>query len=678
MYPALAVADEIRRRDPGARFLYVGVRGRLEERVVPGRGYELRFVRSRPFPRSTAPLALLRFGVTLAAGVVAAALLLLRFRPDVIFGTGGFASAPIMFACGALRKVGLCRAKLFVYEPNAHPGLLNQAVGRIADRVGVVFEQAGRWFDMKRVAIVGFPVRRELLDLDRAGARRALAIGAERFVVFAFGGSQGSRVINRAVVEALPHLRDRRDELFVLHATGRYATDEYDAVADTQAALAALCLGATDDWYRRVEYMENIQLAYAAADVVVCRGGISTLTEVGVCSLPAVVVPLSTAAEDHQAVNARALQRQGAALVLYEEARWRPAPGAVDLCVRGERLAAAIADLLEHLEERRRMADAAHRMPRRDSLELILGELDNLVHGRRPGPLTLEFPVVEAGVPTDPNRLLRHVRRRVEESGGVERMCPRERSYLRYQADRQLASEEWYEIPYGRRNVGVKIVGLLRYEERLDLMLALLQDRRRAGRLQRLVGGDYRHPGILRRNIVDFPLAMIGLKGREPIRAALLDALARDPYFEVRSAAARVLGEQSPADAEVEEALTRALDDRSETVVVAVLRALSRVARRPELLSRLRGFYAHADWCFRQETVRALTGLLERGVLRPRDIAADIDQILSTSPNFEPAFPLKESLEGLVRKVREGIAREGTAQARGNGEDCARPRTGAR
>ncbi|MBT7593465.1 MAG: hypothetical protein HN559_01095, partial [Gemmatimonadetes bacterium] len=143
IYPALAVADEIRRRDPEARFLYVGVSDRLEARVVPERGYDIRFVRSRPFPRSSSPFALFRFALTLGVGVLQAIYILLRFRPHLIFGTGGFVSAPILFASGLLKRFGLSRASIFAYEPNAHPGLLNQAVGRLACRIGVGFEEAG-------------------------------------------------------------------------------------------------------------------------------------------------------------------------------------------------------------------------------------------------------------------------------------------------------------------------------------------------------------------------------------------------------------------------------------------------------------------------------------------------------------------------------------------------------
>ena len=661
VYPALAVADEIRRRQPEAGFLYVGVLGRLEERVVPGRGYPLKRLPSRPFPRTRRLLPLLRFGLTLAVGVAGGILVLLRFRPDVVFATGGFASAPILFASGLLRRIGLSRTRIFAYEPNAHPGLLNQAVGRIADRVGLVFEQAARWFDAKRVAVVGFPVRRELTCLDREAARAAWNIEGDRMVVFVFGGSQGSRTINQAVVEALPLLASRAEELIVLHGTGAHVSEGYDPVAETSRALEATGLQDYDHWYRRFDYIEEIETAYAAADLVVCRGGMSTLTEVGVCGLPALILPLSTAAEDHQAINAMALQAAGAARVLFEEASWRPREERVEMGVGGSRLAAAVLELLDRPEERRRMAAAAASAPRRDSLEAILGEIDGLRQDRRPPVLKLEAPVAgPPGVPADPNRLLHHVRRRLEEAGGVQALGPMELAYLRYQADRHLASEGWYEIPFGRRNVGVKLVGLLAYEERLPLVLALIQDRSPTSRVQRILGGDYRHPGILRRNAIEFPLAMIGLRRAGPRgRAAVLEALARDPYFEVRVAAARLLGQQAdPGDEEVEAALVRSLDDRASSVVAASLQALGRVGCRPERLADLRRFYVHPDWHCRQETVHALEGLLERQVVHAGDVAADVEQILSTSPSFEPAFPLKDSLDSLSRRVRQGLERD--------------------
>ena len=272
IYPALAMADELRRRNPEAQFLYVGMSNRPESWVVPGRGYEINFVRSRPFPRSASVVAMVRFWVALSLGILKALTILLRFRPNLIVGTGGYVSAPVMLAYAILGKVGLSRAQVFAYEPNVHPGLLNQLVGGLAHRVGVAFEPAGRWFDMKRVAVVGYPVRRELESLDRASAREELKIPPEKLVVLAFGGSSGSRAINEAIVDTLPVLATRND-VHVLHITGRHVDRDYDPVGDTGKLVAGLGLPNLDTLYRPEEYLNEIQKAYAAADLVVCRGG---------------------------------------------------------------------------------------------------------------------------------------------------------------------------------------------------------------------------------------------------------------------------------------------------------------------------------------------------------------------------------------------------------------------
>jgi UDP-N-acetylglucosamine--N-acetylmuramyl-(pentapeptide) pyrophosphoryl-undecaprenol N-acetylglucosamine transferase len=650
VYPALAIADEIRRRQPEARFLYVGLRDKLEAQVVPGRGYPIQFVRARAFPRTFSPWALARFAVALGLGTLKGMLILWRFRPRIIVGTGGYASAPILLAHGLLSKIGLSGARVFLYEPNAHPGLLNQAVGRLAQRIGVAFEQAGRWFDMRRVAVVGYPVRREFLEINRAQARRRLGIAPERKVVLAFGGSSGARAINQALVEALPLLRQCPD-LLVLHVTGRYQGPDYDAVGDTERALGGLGLREEElaSWYWRYAYLDNIHEAYAAADLVICRGGAGTLTEVSVCGVPALIVPLPTAAEDHQAVNARELERRGAARILYQEACWEK--GRVFSRLDGGKLAGQVRELFAEEEQRKRMAKAARSLPVRDGLELILGEIEHLAVGQRPPRLSLEFPSPVGSLPAEPNALLRWVRERLRQVGGVEGADRCELAYLRYQADRLLVYEDWCEIPLGWRNVGVKLVGLLHYRERLPLLRGILLDRTPVGLGRRLLGGDFRHGGILRRNVVELGIRMLGATDEET-RRVLLEALRSDPYFEVRAAAAQVLGELFPPDPASEAALMQALDDDSPAVVVQALEALGAVGQSAQLLERLRQFRLHPDWQFRRGMVQALSRLVQRGVLSSGQVVPELDQILATSPHFIPEFPLDESLRGLAELVR--------------------------
>ncbi|MCY3667291.1 MAG: glycosyltransferase [Gemmatimonadetes bacterium] len=650
VYPALAIANEIRQTRTDAEFLYVGHRDKLDAWVVPEQGYSIRFVRARPFPRTRSLVSLLRFASVLAVGVVQAAFILLRYRPQIIISTGGFVSAPILFAHGAMAKVGLSRARVFLYEPNAYPGLLNQITGRLAQRIGVAFEQAGRWFDAKRVAVVGYPVRRSFLNLDRQAAREKLGIDQGRKVVLAFGGSGGAKAINEAVLAALP--RWQAAGLEVIHVTGRYKGPDYDAVADTEAALAAMGMEGECDWYRRLDYADEIVDLIAVADLVICRAGAGTLTEMAVSGTPTLIVPLPTSAEDHQALNAREMERIGAAQVLYQEAFWDNA--SIYSGLDGEKLAQQVLALCADDERLQAMSAAAKTMPKANSLELIAAELDNLTTGQHPPVLRLESSPAKSGLPAAPNVLLRWVQARVKEVGGVEAMEHGELAYLRYQADRLLASEGWCEIPLGRRNVGIKLVAVLNYQERLPLLLHILTDRTLTGWMRRFCGGDFRHGGIIRRNVVEYGLRGLGATDTQT-RAALLNALEADPYFEVRAWSAQALGEMFTADDEIESALCAALDESAPEVVVQALSALGKISHNPDLLARLRRFYLHPNWQFREQVVLVLIEFLQRGVLEPAQLERDPDQVLISTPYFEPEFTLGANLRELAERVRAGL-----------------------
>ena len=650
VYPALAIANEIRQTRADAEFLYVGHRDRLDAWVVPDQGYRIRFVRARSFPRTRSLVPLLRFAIALAVGVVQGALILLRYRPQIIISTGGFVSAPVLFAHGVLAKVGLSRARVFIYEPNAYPGLLNQVTGRLAQRIGVAFEQAGRWFDAEKVAVVGYPVRRSFLNLDRTAAREKLGIDQGRKVVLAFGGSGGAKAINEAVLTALS--RWQAAGLVIIHVTGRYKGSDYDAVADTEAALSEMGIEGEGDWYRRLDYADEIADLIAAADLVICRSGAGTLTEMAVSGTPTLIVPLPTSAEDHQALNAREMERIGAAQVLYQEAFWDNA--CIHSGLDGEKLAQQVLALCADEERLQAMGAAAKTMPKANSLELITAELDSLTAGLEPPPLRLESPLAKkSGLPSAPNALLRWVLARVKEVGGVEAMERGELAYLRYQADRLLVSEGWYEIPLGRRNVGVKLVAALRYQERLPLLLHILTDRTPTKWTRRFCGGDFRHGGIIRRNVVEHGLRGLGTTD-EQTRAALLIALDTDPYFEVRAWSAQALGELFTVDGEIEDALCAALDDSSPEVVVQALNALGKISHNPDLLARLRRFYLHPNWQFREQVVLVLLEFLQRGVLEPAQLERDLDQVLISMPYFEPEFTLGAHLRELAERVRAG------------------------
>jgi len=337
VYPAIAVADELRRREPEAAFLYVGVKGKSEEKIVPKRGYEIRFVSSEGWPGARPSVALLRFAWRLSVGILQSILILRRYQPHAIIATGGYVSAPILLAWVLLRRLKLTQARAFVHESNLMPGRLNLLIGKLADRTGVSFEESRRY--LPQAEFVGYPVRKEMVGITQAEARGRLNIPLDARVVLAFGGSQGARTINRALIDALPRLL-QDPKMWVIHGVGRLDSPSYRAEHDTQSRFSALSLSEEQrKRYSMHTYLDPIEEYYAAADLVVGRGGAGTLTEMAVCGLAALIIPKANLPGDHQVRNARALQDNGAADVVYEHAQ-RTEEGLIDV-VNGEDLAAA-------------------------------------------------------------------------------------------------------------------------------------------------------------------------------------------------------------------------------------------------------------------------------------------------------------------------------------------------
>jgi UDP-N-acetylglucosamine--N-acetylmuramyl-(pentapeptide) pyrophosphoryl-undecaprenol N-acetylglucosamine transferase len=319
--PALAIGSVL--ASEGTRFLFVGVRGRVEEEVVPREGIPIRYVRASGFPSGFSP-ALAKFLLNLLIGTVQSVFILLRFRPDIIVGTGGYVSAPVIMAASFLRKIHLCKARVFIHEQNAVPGKLNQLMGRAADRVLVTFPETLTYFP-KNGALVGYPLRRRIARVSREEARQKLdfIIPEGRKIVLVFGGSQGSRIINRALVDALGSLLPARDRLFIIHGVGLFKSREYNAMEDTEERLRQTYSGeqlkCIEDFYVYRAFFHNIELLYALSDLVVARAGAGSLSEISAMGLPALIIPKSNLPGDHQVMNARAIERAGGAEILYEQ-----------------------------------------------------------------------------------------------------------------------------------------------------------------------------------------------------------------------------------------------------------------------------------------------------------------------------------------------------------------------
>ncbi|MEU1550577.1 undecaprenyldiphospho-muramoylpentapeptide beta-N-acetylglucosaminyltransferase [Nocardia sp. NPDC005745] len=294
--PALAVADALRRLDDSIRVTALGTERGLETRLVPERGYPLELIPPVPLPRK--PTAdLLRLPGRVRASVAATRAVIDAVEADVIIGFGGYVALPAYLAAGA----GVLRRRrpvpVVVHEANAKAGIANKVGARRAARVLAAVPDSG----LPDARVVGIPVRESITGLDRAAlraeARVHFGLPAEGPVLLVFGGSQGARTLNEAVSGAAPQLAAAG--ISVLHAHGPKNTLEVDDSA-----------GADGVRYAAVPYLSRMDLAYAAADAVVCRSGAMTVAEVSAVGLPAFYVPLPHG-NGEQELNARPVVRQG-------------------------------------------------------------------------------------------------------------------------------------------------------------------------------------------------------------------------------------------------------------------------------------------------------------------------------------------------------------------------------
>jgi UDP-N-acetylglucosamine--N-acetylmuramyl-(pentapeptide) pyrophosphoryl-undecaprenol N-acetylglucosamine transferase len=361
VFPALAVAAELRRSAPDLEPVFVGVADRLEARLVPEAGFRLHTIEAVSIPRRPSP-ALFRVPGALRAGVARCRELIREEGAAAVVTFGGYVSFPLDRA--AWRE----QVPLVIHEQNSVPGLTNRVAGRWADRIAVTFPgSADEFRHPERTVVSGNPVRAAVLELDRdarrAEARRRFGLAPDVPTVLVFGGSQGARSINRAIIEA--HSRWKLTELQVLHAAGSggYAT----SASGWERARA----GGAGPTAQLVDFIDAMDDAYAAADVVVCRAGATSIAELTVLGIPAVLVPYPHATADHQTGNARALERAGGAVVIDDD----------DL--DGASLVAAVRPLLEDPDRYARMARAARAFGRRDAAAIVtrtvLGLLDHEV-----------------------------------------------------------------------------------------------------------------------------------------------------------------------------------------------------------------------------------------------------------------------------------------------------------
>lgn len=305
IYPALAIADEIRKRKPDAEIIFVGSEIGLERDLVPENGYEIELISADGFNREH---LLKNFEVIrkLRRGSKRSREILRAFRPDVVIGTGGYASAPIMKAAQKMH------IPTFIHEQNAVPGMANKMLEKHVNKLFLGFEEASKYFRYpEKHVVAGNPVRHVFMTADREKSRAELGFDQSDFVLLAFGGSQGAGRVNKAmtgIIEAFNGLKDFR----ICLATGSYY---YDAIKEELKEKGIQVADNVDI----MEYIHDMAKYLSAADLVISRSGALSVAEVTVCGIPAVFIPSPLVTGNHQYFNAKAVADKGGALIIEEK-----------------------------------------------------------------------------------------------------------------------------------------------------------------------------------------------------------------------------------------------------------------------------------------------------------------------------------------------------------------------
>lgn len=345
IYPGIAVAQEIVRRDANSRVHFVGTARGLETRLVPQAGFELSLIESAGL-KNVSIGARVKGLAILPRSFVSARKLMRQFQPDVVVGAGGYVSGPVVLTAALTNRPTL------VMESNALPGWTNRVLARFVDRAAVSFEQALPFFRGK-AKVTGNPVRREFFEIPPK--RREPG----KFSLLVFGGSQGARAINEAMMAALPKLKELPVELRIKHQTGPADFEKVKAAYDAAG------------WEERADvssYIDNMMADFGAADLVLCRAGATTSAELIAAGKASIMVPFPYAADDHQRKNAEALQAAGASRMVVQQE------------LGHERLVTEIERLVREPEVLTRMEEASRKLARGDAAAAAVDMIEELGH----------------------------------------------------------------------------------------------------------------------------------------------------------------------------------------------------------------------------------------------------------------------------------------------------------
>ena len=642
--PALAVAAELKKTLPEAEITYIGVKNKAEAHMVPKVGIPLKFVKSAPLPQGKSPVKLLKFAITMFSGLSKAALLLLKIRPAAVFATGGFVSAPTVFAAWILRKAtfGLFKTKIMIHESNTDLGKMNKAAAKAADKVAVSFSETIRHLPKNKGFFSGYPVRSSIALEERSAARKELGIPDDAFVIFAFGGSQGSRTINRVLANSAKKLLENSNT-YIIHGAGKPfgKVYEYHGFNDVSEILEKQNLGEAKKRYILRDFIDNMGLYYAASDLLVIRAGAGSIVEVCRQGKPSVIIPISNIGNDHQIGNARFIERAGAAAVIYE--RTDPLNGIDIAFADAGEFCETVSRLRENKLKLEEMSEAAKNIFPGNPAEIIVKNLLYLCRiGEKPAEIKGTEFVTDRVLGLNSTSLEKFLQK--TKTGAEKPLEADEVKLIKNKIDMLFSSHN----PVIRARA-CRSSGILGYAEVIPLIIKYASNKNSAPFLSRDAFAALKQ------------LTLVCETGRrEDLCSAIVSGL-ENPYYETRFSAEKCIpafaghfGISENERGKFMDLLFKNMSDHCfEVRAEAILAAAQISTDTGNLLKHFSKLYFDAVWKVRMAILQAFEILIKRGVLDKSAAAAEIDRILITSNGYTTEYELKKEYNSLIELISQ-------------------------
>jgi len=353
IYPALAIASELKRKIKDVDILYIGTKNGLEAELVPKAGIRFNSIRVKGLPRKLNMDSLIAIK-ELFLGLIESKKLIKEFKPDIVIGTGGYVCGPVVYMAKKLKIPAV------IHEQNAFPGITNKILSRYVDKVLITFDESMKYFKYpEKVVNTGNPIRKEILEVNKAYAYNKLNINPNRPLVLSFGGSGGQKLLNEAIYNIVINYKEK-DNYQLIHVTGsRFYDDFMNRIKQENLRLS--------NSIRIVPYIYDMPEALNITDLIITSAGAITLSEISAIGIPSILIPKAYTAENHQEYNARTFESTGASIVILEK----------DL--KYKNLEEKIHILLDDVEKLRIMSDNSKKMGKIDATSKIVDEIMKLM-----------------------------------------------------------------------------------------------------------------------------------------------------------------------------------------------------------------------------------------------------------------------------------------------------------